>query len=498
MGSLLEARGLSLQIGSAALLDAADLTIVSGEWVALAGPSGSGKSRLLAGLLGFEPGLTGNVRVDGRSPAARHWPPNGEYYDSIAAVFQENALLDELTVAENLEAAGATPERVRELLTRARLDPDADADKLPSALSGGMARRVALARALVRPPKLLVLDEPLAGVDPGTRDVLVAWLKEVRREHPNMAAIVVAHELDVLTGLCDRALVLRPTDRAMVDVPIEKLGTELESAAAASPHRPASPPPASLAEELRRQAREVGTALWEGVLLLPRLLLGLPAGMMHGRFVEFALRYGFLSLPFILIVNLIVGLSLVIQTESVLSPLRMSNRIPEAMARSVVQGFGPLLVALLMAGRAGSSQCSEVGMKRLSRQWEGLWLSGHDADRELFGPRAAALMIVLPVLVLVGEAAALFSGALYYILPGQSTLTVTFYLSDLVQQIAARDVAVGMLKGLLAGFGISLCAYVVGRRPPRSSEDIGQATTLATTLSAAAVIVIDFVVNLLV
>lgn len=503
--ALLDVQNLTLFAGRARLLEGVSFAIGEGEWVALAGPSGSGKSRLLAALMGFGDGVRGGIHLAGRAPSAPHHPPATAYFEPLAAVFQEHALLDELTVRENLELAGATPEQVAQLLRRASLDPDADADKLPAALSGGMARRVALARALVRPPQLLILDEPLAGVDPATRDLLVRWLREIRETHPRLAAIVVAHEIDVLAGLCDRALILRPRERRIEELPLAGLAPAEARAAleralpqqAAEPAQTKPPRPATTAlEEFRNQMRETALAAWEGLFLAPRLLLGIATGFAHGRFLEFFIRYGFLSLPFILTVNLIVGLSLVIQTEDILSPIRQTQRLPQAMVTAVVEGFGPLLVGLLMAGRAGASQCGEIGMKRLARQWEALWLTGHDADRELFAPRAAGLVLAVPLLVLAGQAAALFSGALYYRLAASPALTGRFYVADLFQHLTTGGVAIALLKGLLFGAGIALCAYSVGRRPRRSSEDIAAATTAATTLAATAVIVIDFAVNL--
>ncbi len=503
--SIISVENLRIRVGAdKILLENASFSLEPGEWVGLCGPSGSGKSRLLSAILGFSEAESGEIVLEGRRPASAHHPPHLDYYTPLAAVFQESALLDELTVRENLLLAGATPERADVLLRRALLDPGADGEKLPSALSGGMARRVALARALARTPHVLILDEPLAGVDPKTRDLLVEWLRELRTEHPEMAAIVVAHEIDVLTGLCDRALVLRPHERALRDVnlsvPEEEqrrrlLGAELNESTMGTEKTSPSPTP-SLVAELHAQLRDVSLAVWEGVLLAPRLLASLPSGLAHPRFVEFFLRYGFLSLPFILIVNLIIGLSLVIQTEAILLPLRQTQRIPEAMAAAVIEGFGPLLVGLLMAGRAGSSQCGEIGMKRLARQWEALWLVGRDADAELFAPRAMGLVLAMPVLVLAGLGAALFSGALYFRVFSSSSLTGTFYLSDLAQQITFTGVAAGLLKGLCFGLGIAFCAYIVGRRPANSSEEVAQSSTLATTLAAAAVILIDFVISL--
>lgn len=185
------------------IFDGLDLDVEPGEVVALLGPSGCGKStllRLAAGLL--EP-ARGRVEVS-----------------STALVFQDPRLLPWRTVRGNLEFAGCPMDRAEALLERVGL-PDV-LDRRPSELSGGMAQRVGVVRALAREPELLLLDEPFAAVDPLRRedlqDLLVELLADRRGRallvtHDVAEAVRVGHRVVVLSGQPSRiALDHRVTD----------------------------------------------------------------------------------------------------------------------------------------------------------------------------------------------------------------------------------------------------------------------------------------------
>lgn len=189
-----------------AVLDDVSLEIGAGEFVALVGPSGSGKSTLIRLLAGLDAPLFGSVAVDGETITG----PN----PSRALVFQDPTLLPWRTVRDNValgpQARGTVEEssdKVDQTLDLVGLTDFAGA--WPSQLSGGMAQRAALARALVNDPSVLLLDEPLGRLDALTRRVLqgeLAHLWERRR----FTAVLITHDVSEAITLADRVVVFSP------------------------------------------------------------------------------------------------------------------------------------------------------------------------------------------------------------------------------------------------------------------------------------------------
>jgi len=201
-------------------LDAVDLDVAPGEVVCVLGPSGSGKTTLLRVLAGLETLDGGEALQAGRPIRA----PDR----SRALVFQDHALFPWLTVAENVafgpRVRGATAGLDRTVArTLALVGLDSFADALPRQLSGGMAQRVAIARALANDPEVLLLDEPLAALDVGTRLELQDELARILAEQ-RLTAVVVTHDFDEALVLADRIVILSPSPgrvarRLRVDLP---------------------------------------------------------------------------------------------------------------------------------------------------------------------------------------------------------------------------------------------------------------------------------------
>ncbi|MFC6023817.1 ABC transporter ATP-binding protein [Plantactinospora solaniradicis] len=178
--------------GETVVLDGVDLAIAPGEVVALLGGSGSGKSTLLRILAGLDPDASGEISRTG----------------SQAVVFQEHRLLPWKRVADNV-SLGVTGGDVRERVAAALAEVGlADRGRAwPAELSGGQAQRVAVARALVREPALLLLDEPFGALDALTRLRMQTLFGRLHAEH-GFAALLVTHDVDEALLLADRTLVL--------------------------------------------------------------------------------------------------------------------------------------------------------------------------------------------------------------------------------------------------------------------------------------------------
>jgi sulfonate transport system ATP-binding protein len=185
--------GLTKRYGDRVVLDDLDLEIAPGEFVALLGHSGSGKSTLLRVLAGLDRDIDGEVHVDG----------------TVSVAFQQPRLLPWRRVWRNIVLGLHKPEAGRALAVQA-LDEvrlAEHADKWPRQLSGGEAQRVSLARALVREPDLLLLDEPFAALDALTRLAMHRLVRDLWRAH-RPSVLLVTHDVDEALRLADRLLVL--------------------------------------------------------------------------------------------------------------------------------------------------------------------------------------------------------------------------------------------------------------------------------------------------
>jgi multiple sugar transport system ATP-binding protein len=205
----LELRALSKHYGGKPVVDALSLTVAEGELLILVGPSGSGKSTALRMIAGLTEHDSGDVLVAGRSVGGL--PPAER---DIAMVFQSYALFPHMTIAENLsfgmqarkEPAAHIEQRVREV--SAVLGLAAMLDRYPRQLSGGERQRVALGRAMLREPKLFLLDEPLSNLDAQLR---VQTRAEILRLHQRLKTtmVYVTHDQIEALSLGDRVGVLR-------------------------------------------------------------------------------------------------------------------------------------------------------------------------------------------------------------------------------------------------------------------------------------------------
>jgi putative ABC transport system ATP-binding protein len=201
---MLDARGLRYIRDGQTILSGVDVTVDPGGSLAVTGPSGSGKSSLLAVIAGLVRPAAGEVYLDGAPLTRFAGPASG-----VALVLQGYGLVSLLTAAENIEVAlraagrpaAAAPRTSRTAL--ADLGLEAHADQLVEELSGGQQQRVAVARALALKPKLLIADEPTAELDPAARAVVLARIFDV--VSGGGALVVATHDPEV-AARCDRVL----------------------------------------------------------------------------------------------------------------------------------------------------------------------------------------------------------------------------------------------------------------------------------------------------
>jgi len=216
--------------GSQHVLNGVSLAVGRGETLAVLGRSGTGKSVLLRLNIGLEKPDSGSVRIHGQDIAGLALDQMGEVRKKMGFLFQNSALYDSLTVEQNVAfpllhhkkemSNSERSDRVRALLGEVGME--GALAKMPSDISGGMQKRVGLARALALEPDILLLDEPTAGLDPISSAEIDDLILKLQQEH-NMASIVVTHDLHSAKTIASRLALL---DRG--DVVIEGSFEELQ------------------------------------------------------------------------------------------------------------------------------------------------------------------------------------------------------------------------------------------------------------------------------
>lgn len=208
MTPVLEARSLRYVLGTTVILDSIDVEVAAGEKLAVIGPSGSGKSSLLALLGGLAKPTAGEVFVGGTALRGLAGPDLG-----VAIVLQGYGLVSLLTASENVEVAAralglpVAQARSRAAEVLAAVGLGSHADQLVDELSGGQQQRVAVARALAQEPRVLLADEPTAELDAKMRSLVLARMLELTDR--GAAVVLATHDPDV-AARCDKVLDLRP------------------------------------------------------------------------------------------------------------------------------------------------------------------------------------------------------------------------------------------------------------------------------------------------
>lgn len=207
--------GLRKSFGAQKILQGVDLTILRGETLVLIGPSGEGKSVLLKHIIGLLHPDAGRVELSGVDLCGLRERELMQVRRRMGYLFQNAALFDSLTVAQNvafpLREAGVRDRaeidrRVHEALELVELDEHKD--KMPINLSGGMRKRVGIARAIVGRPECVLYDEPTAGLDPIVTDVIDLMIRRMQKR-VGVTSIVITHDMSSVFKIADRVAMLK-------------------------------------------------------------------------------------------------------------------------------------------------------------------------------------------------------------------------------------------------------------------------------------------------
>ncbi|HEY3217261.1 MAG TPA: ABC transporter ATP-binding protein [Candidatus Eisenbacteria bacterium] len=228
---MIRIRGLKKRLGSKQVLDGVDLEIRTGESVVVMGRSGTGKSVLLKHVIGLMAPDEGSIEVDGQEIVGIKETELNQVRKRFGMLFQGAALFDSLTVGENVGLALREHLRLPEDRIRARVAERLSwvglsgvEDMKPASLSGGMRKRVGLARAIAMDPQFILYDEPTTGLDPIMADVIDQLIRSLQRKL-GVTTVVVTHDMVSAYKLADRLAMLHDGQMVFVGTPEETRGT---------------------------------------------------------------------------------------------------------------------------------------------------------------------------------------------------------------------------------------------------------------------------------
>ena len=507
--SVITVKNLSCSFGNHTVLDHLDIEVEEGEVVVIVGRSGSGKSVLFQHLLGKMPPQSGQVKVLGQKPNIDN-PP-----EELGVVFQNAALLDDLTVEENIELAlpmAADSDRVMRLLAEVGLDKSC-LRKRPSEISGGMQKRVAAARALSRDPKLLLFDEPTAGLDAISTNQIAELIVSLRKTNSQISFVVITHDYGFSAKIADRILFLDTEKGRLVSVLSKQ---QIDQAHRTAPQR---------WEEDLRNGLETH---FEQVDQVSKSKITSVSGVRDSKkgstskdivsfientfsiigeilFVPFKLRapyrwrlvselFGELSLGSAILmasaVGVFAGLMMVIQTATALTDLGNQGIFPEILATSFLRELGPLLTGVFLAGRNGAGIAAATGSKVLSQQIDALQVMRVSPRSWILGPVIIAIIPGQILMTVFMTITGLLTGLLFMGVAPMN-LNVSQVWDGYLGAMTYANFTEFTIKSLIFGYLIGSSAWVIGMLPKKGTEDLGQHTRSAVLWGSFLVVVAD-------
>ena len=464
------------------LLEGVTLALVAHGFYLFVGASGSGKSSLLRVLAGLvetrepAPRLSGELIACGEPLTGDAGPTR----DKVAAILQDEGLLDELTPRANVEIALRAADRsvllAPGLMAQAGL---VDPPERTAQLSGGMRKRLAVARALASSPQLLLCDEPTAGLDAAAARKIAELLRQAHDQDPERTTIVITHDLAVFDGLCEGVLVLDATARTLR---LHDPDFSPASAGIAST-RQSMAEPAAL--HWLRSGLLQASAILETVVESWRRLPPFELGQVLRTTARFAVE----SALFVAIAGGVIG------GLAMFFALR-NNPLQGGFESALLTGTGkvstavlvPLLCGFFFTARTVAGAAARLGTMKRTNQIAALQMMGVRPSDYLLTPLVWGMVIAMPFVTLAGVVAAAMAAALAA--KAVSGITMLGWATAYFATVDARDVLVVLAKSALSGYLVALCCYHLGTGPKRSGAEVGQAVNSAIVLGMALVLAV--------
>jgi ABC-type transporter Mla maintaining outer membrane lipid asymmetry permease subunit MlaE len=332
-----------------------------------------------------------------------------------------------------------------------------------------MRKRLAVARALASSPKLLLCDEPTAGLDAAGSLAIARLLHEAHDQDPGRTTIVITHDREAFAGMADGVLVLeRRTLRLLPPDRVAEL-------AVASDQRRSTPGEGATVLGARRlllQVTAAGETVWESV----RRLVPVELGQVVRTVVRFALE----PASFVALAGAVVG------WLAMFFALR-NNPVQGGFESALITGTGkvatavivPLLAGLFFTARMLAGAVARIGTMQRTNQVAALRMMGIRPADYLLTPLVWGAVIGMPVVTFVGVVAA--AGASLFAAATVSGATEFGWAASYFERVDARDLLVVLAKATLSGYLIALCGYHLGTGPKRSGDEVGEAVNTATS-----------------
>jgi ABC-type multidrug transport system ATPase subunit len=491
----LQLRGFSLaqrRIGrDLVILENVDLEIPAGGFYLIVGPSGCGKSTLLRFLAGLweprepAPKFRGTIEILGQR--IRHGYPRS-LRRRTAAVLQDEGLLDDLTPIENvalaLRAANRSPKLALGLLSQAGLDDPPSV----AALSGGMRKRLAVARALALDPELILFDEPTAGLDADAAREIAGLLRDMHAARAGTrTTIVITHDLDAFDGLADRILEI---DRARRSLAFSDARVVQQHAAHWDEEFAQDDEDLALygLRQILLGVAAQAQTLVEAVLRLPPVELGLVA--------RTTARYLTEPVVFTVLVSVTIGgLATFFSLQN--------NPLESAFTNQLLTGVGKVLAAVLvplMAGffftaRMAAGAAARIGTMKRTQQVAALQVMGIPPADYLLTPLVWAMCIAMPVVTAAGIVGASLSS--YFACTLLTGTSAHGWATSFFRTFDRADLRFVLLKCVLSGFLIATLTYHLAIAPKRSGHDVGNAVNACIVLGMVTVLLVHSLLTLI-
>ncbi len=248
-------------------------------------------------------------------------------------------------------------------------------------------------------------------------------------------------------------------------------------------------------QRLGRMTLRFFARLGRGNLFMLRVLAGMPSVLPRFRLlVAQVYHVGFLSLPIIVVASLNVGMVLGLQMYNTLVDFDAESALGPVVALSLVRELGPVVAALLFAGRAGSALTAEIGLMKATEQLSGMEMMAVDPVRRIVAPRLLAGIFALPLLAILFSAVGIGGG--YFVGVGLLGVDEGAFWSQMQDKVDWReDVLNGIIKSAVFGVVVTWIAVFEGYEAEPTAEGVSQATTRSVVFSSLAVLGLDFVLT---